>query len=113
VAVQPTYDENLGSTRDWVRLLIGDRGPTTFVFSDAELDAFVTEANDNKYVAAAEALESLLMSWVGGGKGVKNKSVEGLSVTYAGPEDMRKRIDTLRKKAAASVTTQPVFRVLV
>jgi len=109
---QGTYDEKLGTTRDWVRLLIGDRGPT-FILGDDELNAYVTEANDNRYLAAAEALDALLMTWVSGGRGIKSKNVEGLSVTYAGVEDVKAKIKSLRAKAAESVTVQPVFRVLV
>lgn len=110
---QGTYDENLSDTKDWVRLLIGDRGPTTFFLSDTEIEAFVA-GSENKYLAAADALEALLMVWVAGGTGLKSKNVEGLSVSFAGPEDMKKRISTLRAMGATELHPRPkVFRVLV
>lgn len=103
-----TYDSSLGSDRDWVRFLTGDRGPT-FKFTDEELDAVLTDT-PGKYCAAAAVLESMRTGWVSGG--VKSKSVEGLSITFNSPEDITKRIDFLRGQCASG--TQPaIFRVLV
>ena len=105
-----TYDASLGSDRDWVRFLTGDRGPT-FIFSDEELDAVIADTA-NKYFAAADVLDSMRTRWLN--KGIKSKSVEGLSITYAGPEDMLKRVTSLRVKGAQALAGRPKnFRVLV
>jgi hypothetical protein len=109
---QGTYDERLATDRDWVRFLIGDRGPT-FRISDDELDAVLADSA-NKYFAAADALTSIRDSWTMSTNGIQSKSVDGLSISYGSVEKVNERITWLRKKGADMLATRPkLFRVLV
>lgn len=47
------------STRDKLRLQIGDTESDSYLFTDDELDYFLTERADNVLLAAADACESL------------------------------------------------------
>jgi len=42
-----------------VRILIGDRNPDEWIFSDDEIQAFIDLNSDNLYFAAADALETM------------------------------------------------------
>lgn len=106
-----TYDPLLPTDRDWVRFLIGDRGPTRFVLKDEEIDALLGEES-NKYLAAARAGETILAQ----GKDLVSKTVDGLSLTWgsSSPESAyRKHLARLRQKGAERTMTSPkTFRVL-
>jgi hypothetical protein len=52
-----TFD--VASSRGQVRLLVPDSSPTTYVFEDAEIDAFLTLESGSVRRAAAMALETL------------------------------------------------------
>lgn len=53
-----TYD--VSTKRGQVRLLISDTDPASALFEDDEIDAFLTLADSNVFLAAAMAIESLL-----------------------------------------------------
>lgn len=52
-----TFD--VATSRGQVRLLVPDSSPTTYVFDDAEIDAFLTLESSSVRRAAAMALETL------------------------------------------------------
>lgn len=57
-----TYDPDVGSPRDQVRMLIGDTDqddPDNHYFSNEELDAMLTMEGNSVKLAAAQALETM------------------------------------------------------
>lgn len=115
-----SYDPTLQSTRDWVRLLIGDTSDDPFLL-DPELDGFIAmEAlryGDGlwvRYLAAADALCALAAQFRTKYKGVSSKSVSKLSISYGGAADMDAKGCGFRALAADLIDTSPklfaVFR---
>ena len=120
-----TFDPELPTDRDWVRLLIGDTGPAAVppepcVLSDEEINAMVTEIITEhgsgvwtKYCAAAlagTALAASALSAVGAGD-VLRKTVGRLSLTRQSGVDVRAAYDahikTLSCKCAALMSPRP------
>ena len=111
------YSADLSTNRDWVRFLIGDTVESKARLQDAEIDALLVEESENKYLAAARALELVLSQWILKGEGISSKSVDGLSISYSqaggGETALRARIKELRERGARLSTQRPtVFRVL-
>ena len=80
-----TYDASLGSDKDWVRFLIGDRtAPMTL--TDEEIDGIVDEQTSTgqalKYFAAADALTFLYGIFRTGRKGVVDRQISKLRLRY-------------------------------
>ena len=51
-----TYDDSMPTTRDKVRRYIGDVNVSAAFFSDDEIDAFLSDANDDVFLATMLAL---------------------------------------------------------
>lgn len=87
-----TYDPRLDTNRDIVRFLVQDTVKASARLDNGEIDwALSTEAN--VYMAAALCADTLAMRL----RGVKSKSVGGLSISY-GAEDYAKLAENLRMK---------------
>jgi len=54
-----TYDPTLPTSKDKVRLLIGDNDPASFQMQDEEIGFFISSENGNLYGAAASACRAL------------------------------------------------------
>ena len=102
-----TFDAALSTDRDWLRLTIGDLPPDAY-FEDATIDAIIA-GQPNKFLAAAEAGEALLISWTTAGKGIVEKRVDSLSIKRsenrfgAAESDYRAHLVRLREKGAELV----------
>lgn len=109
-----TFDENLGTDRDWVRFLIGDSIVASMNLEDETIDAVLAETivYPNKYFAAAECARSIVSL----GKDVIKKKVDGLEIERAGddPESSyRDLIKVLEARGAELLMPKPrAFRVL-
>lgn len=109
-----TFDENLGSDRDWVRFLIGDSVVASMNLDDETIDAVLAETSiyPNRYCAAAECARSIL----GLGKDVIKKKVDGLEIEKAGDDPESAYRDLIRKldeRGAELLMPKPrAFRVL-
>jgi hypothetical protein len=90
-----SYDPSLGTDRDWVRLLIGDRDIESAKLQDEEINALLRE-EPNKYLAAARAGELIL----GSRGGVTMKTVSDLSIMYGDSptSSYRAHINVLRQR---------------
>lgn len=111
-----TYDSTLSTDKDWVRFLVGDTDVPNTQLADEEIAALLVEES-NKYLAAASALSTLLVTWSSSGKGVMEKQVGRLRIKR-GLEDsaeqaVRNLIKELRIKGAGKTISKPkVFKVL-
>lgn len=107
-----TYSGNPAySSRDAVRLLIGDTVDTKAVFQDEELDWFLTQ-NTNIYFAAALAADAAAARFSGSESSgsVKTKTVGSLSISYADTEriaEYRTLGRELRYRGAINASWQP------
>jgi len=86
------------------------------LLQNEEIDALLTE-EENKWLAAAEALESLRVRWAGSGQGILEKQVSKLrirqGVDQGADAALVSRIDELRARGARRATPAPfVFRSL-
>lgn len=81
------------SSKDAVRFLLGDTTESTAMFSDEEI-TWLLMNNSNQYIAAAIAADTAAQKYVnimGGGSGVKTKTVGALSISY---DSAKERVDT-------------------
>ena len=74
-----TYSPSLPTAKDWVRFLIGDTDTTASLLDDQEILAVIAE-EENKYLAAASCLESLLVRWSSSGRGIVEKQASKLRI---------------------------------
>lgn len=88
-----SYDENLVTVRDKVRLLIGDNSATEH-FQDTELDFFVSENGDRPYAAAAAALET----WAAQMASRPTSYMRGGIQVSRSPGELRTMADMLRAR---------------
>ena len=108
-----TYDPALSTDKDWVRFLIGDRGPDVFKLDDDEIAALLVE-EANKYLAAARAGDVILTR----SQGLVAKEVDTLRLAWSDSPDnaYRLHIQALREKGALLTLQQSgrpsVFKVL-
>jgi len=107
-----TYNPTLPTDRDWVRFQLGDRGPTTWVLDDAEINAALVEES-NKFLAAYRLGNDFLARR----GGITSKSVDGLSVSYGdGAEgSFRSHLKDLQKRGLQLLqqrTGSSTFRVI-
>lgn len=86
-----SFDPALSTTKDWVRLLIGDDDPANEALADATIEAIITEVTNLgatgegiKYCAAAQAGELLAASWTANSAGKVEKAVSKLRIQYGG-----------------------------
>lgn len=99
-----TYDEDLSTSKDVVRLLIPDRTVASANFSDEEITAAialqVNTFNRNStcapYFAAAELLRSLKSEESSLGGGLSRKKVEDLELEFGSQQDIT---DSILKRA--------------
>jgi hypothetical protein len=107
-----TYNESLPTTRDWVRLLAGDRDLATPRLDDAEIDGIIASVKQqNKFLAAALACEIILTRF----GPLVEKQVGDLKLKYS--DDVqgayREYIKDLRARGANDIMPAPkVFRTL-
>lgn len=104
-----SFNPKLLTTKDWVRHLSGDRDVSRPRFQDEEIEAHLVVHDDNKYLAAADLLETLAAQR----GGLVSKTVEDLSLTYSDSATgaLNRYIAFLRKKAGTGVGLAQ-FRVL-
>ena len=116
-----TFDPNLGTNKDWVRLLTGDTDvPAGCILSDEEINALVAEVVSEhgsgvhtKYCAASlagTALAAVALSAVSAGD-VLRKVVGRLSITRQSGVDMRtayqSHIDSLEARCNELMVSRP------
>lgn len=116
-----TYDPTLPTTKDWVRLLIGDTDTSDAALTDEEIAAIITEetkskSSATKYCAAARAGEIAFARWQMKGGGVVEKAVDGLRIERGDGEEAGKAyrdyLKELRAKCAEELTPNPAaFKV--
>ena len=100
-----TFDPALATTRDWVRLEIGDHVVASAALEDESIDAIVAE-EANKYLAAARCAEILVARWESKRAGRTEKQVDNLRIRWndgASESDYRAHIAYLREKGAELV----------
>ena len=105
-----TYDPALGSDRDWVRFLIGDRDVTHPILQDENIDAILVEKS-NKYCAAVIAAQAIVAQ----SKGLVEKAVDDLKLRWSdnAKSTYNEYIKSLQGRCAQASLKQPaVFRVL-
>lgn len=91
-----SYDTSLTHKKDQVRFLVRDTDTSSPLLQDEEIQWLLrTEAN--VYMAAASAAEQIASRL----KGIKSKSVGGLSITYASSEEYTKVATNLRMRGRA------------
>ena len=106
-----SFDALLSTDRDWVRLTIGDSTANDMYFEDETLDAIIA-GQPNKWLAAAEAGEALMIAWTTKGAGIVEKHVDSLSIVRAGrygsdaKSDYRDHLARLREKGAELVRSK-------
>lgn len=86
-----SFDPALSTTKDWVRLLVGDDDPANESLADDTINAIITEVTNLgasgegiKYCAAAQAGELLAASWTANSAGKVEKAVSKLRIQYGG-----------------------------
>lgn len=97
-----TFDPALGTTRDWVRLEIGDHVIASAALEDESIDAIVAE-EANKWLAAARCAEILMARWETKRAGRDEKQVDNLRIrwnTSSSETEYRRHIMYLREKGA-------------
>ncbi len=106
-----TYSGNPASSlRDRVRFLIGDTDSTNQLLQDAEIDWLLSQWNNDAYVAATQACNSLATRFAA--KSDYSKSVGDLSIsTQYGQQADRYRAlaAALAAQAATASPPSPVF----
>jgi hypothetical protein len=98
------------SARDKVRFLIGDTDTTNQLLNDAEIAFLLTQWNDDAYVAASHACDSLSAKFAA--KSDYSKSVGDLSIStqYGAQADRYKALGaSLASQAAQSAPPSPTF----
>lgn len=107
-----SYSADLSETKDWVRLLIGDRDVSRPFLQDEEIEALLVETGDNKYCAAAMAAEAI----VARGHGLVEKAVDDLRLRWSDNKASayHEYIKSLRSRCAAAAPhgKNYVFRVI-
>lgn len=121
-----TYDINLSTSKDAVRLLIGDTNvsnPALVLLQNEEIAAIIARESQNgsitgqalEYFAAATCLESVIVLWAGKGKGKLDSSVAVLSVHYGlnGPaaDILQKAIELFRLRANRLISGRGSFAI--
>lgn len=114
-----SYDPTLGTDRDWVRFLIGDRvvvPETAAKLTNEEIDAVVAD-EANKFLAAARCLEALYAQWKAQGADVVEKQVGDLRIRRSDNQSAESAvaalISSLRQRGAWLLHPKPrVFQVL-
>lgn len=107
-----TYDPTLATDRDWVRFLIGDRGPTTFRLTDEEIDAVLAE-EANKYMAAYRCAVAIYSG--ASGAGLIRKAVDDLRLEFSDDADgaFWSYVNSLKAKGVQLMQRTPsTFRTL-
>lgn len=104
-----TFNPKLLSSVDWVRHLSGDRDVSRPRFQDEEISAYLTANGDNKYLAAADLLETLSAQR----GGLVSKTVEDLRLEWSDSESgaLARYIKFLRNKGGVPTGTAQ-FRVV-
>lgn len=106
-----TYDASLSENKDWVRLLIGDRDVIRPFLQDEEIEAILLENGDNKYLASAQAAESIVAK----SRGVVEKAVDDLRLRWSDNAKSAywEYIKSLRARGLSETRgLTPVFRIL-
>lgn len=114
-----TYDPSLTTDRDWVRFTIGDHAFTTEAaanLQNEEIEALLAD-EENKWLAAAEALDFLRVKWASAGAGVLEKQVSKLRIKKGVDQEasaaLKDRVDELRARGARRASPpSTVFRSL-
>jgi hypothetical protein len=99
-----------GSARDKVRFLIGDTDTTNQLLNDAEIAFLLDQWNNNAYIAASEACNSLAAKF--SAKSDYSRSVGDLSIStqYGQQADRYASLGgQLRAQATASAPPSPTF----
>jgi hypothetical protein len=120
-----SYDPGLGSDRDWVRFLCGDRGPdqggSRWHLENEEIQALLTEELHAvgragpwlRYFAAARAIEQMAQTWHAAGAGIAEKYVGELRIRRdsggALQDAIARRAQELRQQGAWLLTPRPRF----
>lgn len=97
-----TFDPALATSRDWVRLEIGDHVVATALLEDESID-YVLAEESNKYLAAARCAEILIARWETKRGGRTEKQVDNLRIRYSDgttESDYRQHIKWLRERGA-------------
>lgn len=93
------------STLDQIRLEIGDRDIDSPLFSDDELDYFISQVNDNVLLAAAKACDALAVRFAAG----IDFNTDTMAVKKLQRSDvMAKRADELRERATGITPVEQV-----
>jgi len=95
-----TYD--ITTNRGKVRLIIGDTSTTACVFSDAEIDYFLTTNSNNLNLAAADALAAWMSKYA---TAPDSEHIGDYAYTQKIIQNMNKLQTELREKDAST----PVF----
>lgn len=85
-----------------VRLVIGDTDATAYVFTDAEINYFLTENSSNISLAAADALEAWMAKYA------KAPDSEKIG-DYAYTQKIVDKMNKLRNELRAKVESAPVL----
>ena len=104
-----TYDPNISTDKDWVRLQIGDRA-ATFVLQNEEI-TFILAEEPNKWYAAAACGELI----IGSRKGIAEKMVDNLRIEYGDDADSAyaQHLQRLREEGARRLSPAPyAFKML-
>jgi hypothetical protein len=99
-----SYDPNVSTNRDKVRVLLGDTVATNAMFSDEELCFFETEFGPSIYGTTLAAIEAGIAKY---SRAATSKSVGPLSISYADRvrnlERARDSIKVLAMKGASPI----------
>lgn len=107
-----TYTPGSSSSRNTVRLLIGDTDTDNALLQDEEIDRCIA-IESNTFQAAALALDSVLAKWNGQSGGLTSKRVDDLEVRWGSPAGLRERIAYLRARGNRDAATSPaVFKTV-
>jgi hypothetical protein len=77
--VAATYDINLATDKDWIRLLIGDRNMANPALQDEEINGLLAASGGNRYIAAYEAGMTIFQR----NSGIVSKQVGDLRIQYS------------------------------
>lgn len=83
-----TYD--VSTDRGKVRLLIGDTDTNDQLLQDNEIDFFLTQANDNVYLAAAYAAEAIAATF----SRKADTDVESVSIKYSQRSEQYRKLSS-------------------
>lgn len=78
-----TFNEELTTNKDWVRLLIGDTNTSDAKLQDETIVAILADEGNNKYCAAVVALRAIAAQFASASTGLKRKVVDDLQLEWS------------------------------